>query len=1177
MSEDTANKEPKQEPPTEERGKKSKPGKKRPLWLKLLRAVAFTVIAIVAVVLIVLTVVVSYLKPERLTPLVEKYANEYLDATLEADRIEISFWHSFPRFELDVKGLTVTSKSLDKLPAELRAQLPAYADSLLKIDHFNGAINIPEFFIGKIALYDIVFDRPQINVVYATAEQSNLDIFPASAEEEEEKEKPFIMPDISLGTFEIKNGMPLRYVSIPDSLDVNVYLSATKFEGSKAPGYTLDVKGNTSADFPDFKITDLGFGMGGELEWSQKEPYRLGIDDFKMYLGKVEAMMTADIDFSEELRVEKFDFQLPLTPVSEIIALIPEEMRGELAKLDAKLDVGMDVKLTDTFKPATDSIPSLNINLKIPEGSANYERLVLRRFALDLTADINGRDLDKSTVNLTKLLAIGKGVGFELSGKFTNLIKDPTAEGVFVGGVEIDRLPKALLDRLPCKISGSLRADSRFALRKSYLNKDNFHRLRLTGDATLRNFHASMPDLPADIYTDFTELKLGTNSSFTRAGHSVDSLLTASLRIDSIAADVTGMELRATGLKVGIGCQNTASSTDTTMVNPIGGRIVAEKIQFRSTEDTLKVMLRKPTVGATLRRYKGDGKKPQLHLDIATERAFYGDRVNRALLRKALLFVTAHPSDLAAGQRGHRMLDSLAQVYPELSQDSLRTLIKEQMMQRRKALAAADSAAVAGGEVIDLSVDNSMRRLIRRWDVKGVLKAERMRVFTPYFPLRNTLSDFNMRFNSDSVKIADTKLRAGNSSITLNGDISNISKALTSRLHREPLRIGFRLEGDTIDVNEIATAVFAGASFAERDSAATFVAADTENEKALQASVQAQTTDSMTTLVIPSNIEANMTVTAKNILYSNITFQDFKGNLNIYEGAINLERMGARTSIGSINLNALYSAPDKKDASFAFGMRVKDFHLRQFLNLMPALDTIMPLLSDINGIINADVAATTDLDDGMNINIPSLKAAVKLSGDSLVLIDPDTFKKIGKWLLFKHKERNVIDHMNVEMIVNNSQLELFPFIFDMDRYKLGVMGSNDMAMNLHYHVAVLKSPLPFKFGINISGNVDNMKIRLGKAKFNEKNMPRSVAIADTTRINLVREIGNLFRRGVRKAKINSLDFINTSAAQIPEENAAADTISHADSVYFMKEGLIAMPDSVPAVPADNAKKRKKKK
>lgn len=104
--------------------------------------------------------------------------------------------------------------------------------------------------------------------------------------------------------------------------------------------------------------------------------------------------------------------------------------------------------------------------------------------------------------------------------------------------------------------------------------------------------------------------------------------------------------------------------------------------------------------------------------------------------------------------------------------------------------------------------------------------------------------------------------------------------------------------------------------FAESDSAGVFVAPDTENEQALQASVQAGA-DSVAVLVVPSNIEGELAITANNIVYSDIVFHDFKGNLNIFNGAVNLERMGARTDVGSVSLNALYSAPTKNDASFA--------------------------------------------------------------------------------------------------------------------------------------------------------------------------------------------------------------------------------------------------------------------
>lgn len=39
----------------------------------------------------------------------------------------------------------------------------------------------------------------------------------------------------------------------------------------------------------------------------------------------------------------------------------------------------------------------------------------------------------------------------------------------------------------------------------------------------------------------------------------------------------------------------------------------------------------------------------------------------------------------------------------------------------------------------------------------------------------------------------------------------------------------------------------------------------------------------------------------------------------------------------------------------------------------------------------------------------------------------------------------------------------------------------------------------------------------------------------------------------------------------------ADTISHADSLYFIQEGLIAKPDSVPPVVTDTSQKKKSRK
>lgn len=264
---------------------------------------------------------------------------------------------------------------------------------------------------------------------------------------------------------------------------------------------------------------------------------------------------------------------------------------------------------------------------------------------------------------------------------------------------------------------------------------------------------------------------------------------------------------------------------------------------------------------------------------------------------------------------------------------------------------------------------------------------------------------------------------------------------------------------------------------------------------------------------MPTNIDANINVAAENILYSDLHLHDLRGDILMFDGGLNLNNLRAESDAGSLSLSALYSAPAPRDMKLGFGLMLNDFKIDKFLNLVPAIDSIMPLMRDISGIIDADLAATVDVDSNMNMVLPTLDAAVKLQGDSLAFINAETYRTLGKWLRFRDRADNKIKHMSVELLVRDNRMDIFPFTFDIDRYKLGVMGYNDLALNFDYHIAVLKSPLPFKFGINIKGNPDKYKVRFGGAKFREGMVSQSVAVVDTARVNLVRQIQNVFRRG----------------------------------------------------------------
>lgn len=439
--------------------------------------------------------------------------------------------------------------------------------------------------------------------------------------------------------------------------------------------------------------------------------------------------------------------------------------------------------------------------------------------------------------------------------------------------------------------------------------------------------------------------------------------------------------------------------------------------------------------------------------------------------------------------------------------DSLRHL--------RAARLAAEGATTVREEKLSFDMDSTERSLLRNWDFSGHIAARGGRFVTPYFPLRNQLRHIDLRFSQDSIVLDNLGYRAGQSDFLVNGTISNLRRALIGR-RNNTLGVNLSMESDTVNVNQLVRALFAGAAVSQQaDSTMIWADNDDATERRLD---QMADTASTGPLLLPHNVDATFSLRAANVLYSDLILHDLRGEMMLLDGALNLRDLSARTNLGSIALDGLYNGSAVDSLQFGMGMKVSNFRLDRLTSIVPAIDSLMPMMRNFAGIVNADVAVTTDLSPQMDIEIPTLRAAISLKGDSLVLLDAETFKSVSKWLLFRDKKRNMIDHMEVEAVIDSSTVELYPFMFNIDRYRLGVMGSNDLAMNMNYHISVLKSPIPFKFGINIKGTPEKMKIRLGGAKVKENMVGQRQHIADNTRINIVRQINDVFRRGVEKAR-----------------------------------------------------------
>jgi hypothetical protein len=142
---------------------------------------------------------------------------------------------------------------------------------------------------------------------------------------------------------------------------------------------------------------------------------------------------------------------------------------------------------------------------------------------------------------------------------------------------------------------------------------------------------------------------------------------------------------------------------------------------------------------------------------------------------------------------------------------------------------------------------------------------------------------------------------------------------------------------------------------------------------------------------------------------------------------------------------------------------------------------------------------------------------VKIDGKNLSLSESEDLDKLRKSLRFKDRDSSYIDAMSVRGIINNDQLEIFPFILDVDRYTVALSGIQQFDQKFKYHVAAIRSPVPFKFGVNLKGMFSDWRWKLGKAKFKSTKIPLFDDQVDGVRVNLVNSIHNIFERGVEQA------------------------------------------------------------
>lgn len=385
----------------------------------------------------------------------------------------------------------------------------------------------------------------------------------------------------------------------------------------------------------------------------------------------------------------------------------------------------------------------------------------------------------------------------------------------------------------------------------------------------------------------------------------------------------------------------------------------------------------------------------------------------------------------------------------------------------------------------DFGFDRETRRLLRKWQVNGRLKTNDLSWNSSVFPLPAHMQSVDLELNDNVLHIHHADLKAGQSDVQLKGTLSGVRRALIGKAR---LGLDLHLQGDTLESNELIRALSATGTRSERE--------------------EKTTEDPL--LIVPGNISLRVFLQVANTYYRHLHLKDVSGLLLAANRRLHIKDLQAQSAAGNFRLSALYATPTKDSLMAGIDLEMQDVLLEEVTQLLPSMDTLFPMMQSFRGLVDLQLAATTGLDTTMNLILPTLQGACRIKGNGLVLLDGKTFSEISSRLFFKKKALNLIDSINVEALVSDNRVDVFPFIMQIDRYKAAIAGSHHIDQTFHYHISLLKSPLPFRVGIDVQGTPEKYKIVPGRILFTDEKLPALSFRIDSIRINLREYIKHYF-------------------------------------------------------------------
>ncbi|RXQ90966.1 hypothetical protein EO244_12745 [Ancylomarina salipaludis] len=1032
--------------------------------MRILKKVGIALLGLFVLLIITAAIGMWYLfTPEKLSPIVNKQAKTYLTCHTTIEKIEPTFFSSYPFFGIELTNLCLTEKTN-----------ASKTDTLLYTPRCFASINVMSYlWNGNIKLDPFFVENAYLNFKIDSHGHSNFDILKSDSDSTEADSEASSLGDMDMSHVEFKNcnarytdastfrkaeisnlnaKLGLQYNKANQSLALDMQLNRLLFTTSDSMALYVharncDLKMKSKANdqnlfHSDVKLLCQGMtiSMAGdplisEMKLDTHLPFnaKLSENSYNFKEGKLIVNNEHEVLFSGLVKLLKnYDLSTDIKYSSntlnleKLIALVPKAYSAPLNDLTAKGDaqVSGSVKglLSDT------SLPLINANIKYDKGEikyAGYPTVTDIQLSMSTKVDLNKNQNSSLTINSSSAQIAQSRVS--VKGEISNMLESPVYDIYSKGDFKLADFKAFIPKDQNINVRGLLNGNLHARFSQSDLDQEAYHRIFLTGDFDTRDFYAS--------YADSIKVKLPSAN-----------------------------------IKLNLPSQNRAD----------------KKLKFANIKLDAPIfdISMSPTMGAVTENL-------ELTLDINQPTKGLSAPLSSCQFKFGSLCATLDTLSLRASH-AQGQLDYA----PELKAKHEIAQIRSTLNSQEMIIASKDSTLFDAKELYaktNLKYDDSQNNVMLKWQPEVAIRFSDA-IYDLGKQLKGQIPNIAFTLNPDSMLIEKADLILGDSDFSLSGQLTDISNYLKEQAL---LKGEFNLVSKHTNVYELMD-IFNGMG-SQDTSLVSNEAPAAEDDP----------------FMVPKGVEIRLNTSIDQTIVNDNIIENIKGGLSVKDGTLVLDQMGFTSKAANMQLTAIYRSDRKNHLFSGIDFHLLDIDVAELIELIPSVDTIVPMLKSFKGKGEFHLAGETYLKSDYSLKQSTIRGAAAFQGQELTLMDTETFDMIANKLMFKKKTENVIDSLSVEMTLFKDEIDLYPFLIVMDNYKAVISGRHTMDNRFNYHISVTDTPLPVRLGLNISGSVDDLKYKLVPCQYKHLYNPKKQGALEAQTLRLKKLISESLKENVK--------------------------------------------------------------